>query len=222
MSNVARIDSSESLKKALDRASKILREGGIVAFPTESFYGLGVDATNPEAIRKLYKLKKRDEDLPLLILIPSFNELSRYTISIPIQARIIGKNFWPGGITMVFRASPILPAELTAGMGKVGIRVSSDPIANRLSQAVDFPITATSANFSGTPPSTRADQVAELFGNDLGLILDSGVTEGKNASTVIDVTVNPPVIIREGIISMEKIINRGILVTKPFYFERKI
>jgi len=222
LSNVARIDSSESLKKALDRASKILREGGIVAFPTESFYGLGVDATNPEAIRKLYKLKKRDKDLPLLILIPSCNELSRYTSSIPIQARIIGKAFWPGGITMVFRARPILPAELTAGMGKVGIRVSSHPIANRLSQAVDFPITATSANLSGTPPSTRADQVAELFGNDLGLIIDSGVTEGKNASTVIDVTVNPPVIIREGIISMEKIINRGILVTKPFYFERKV
>jgi len=208
LSNVARIDSSESLKKVLDRASKILREGGIVAFPTESFYGLGVDATNPEAIHKLYKLKKRDKHL--------------YTISIPMQARIIGKNFWPGGITMVFWASPILPAELTASRGKVGIRVSSHPIANRLSQAVDFPITATSANLSGTPPSTCAHQVAELFENDLGLILDSGVTEGKNASTVIDVTVNPPVIIREGIISMEKIINRGILVTKQFYFERKV
>ena len=214
MSYIARIDSDKSLRRCLGHASKVIKEGGIVAFPTESFYGLGVDATNPEAIKKLYKLKKRDSSLPLLILIPSINELSKYAVSVPSKARIIGKNFWPGGITMIFQSSPVLPPELTAGKGKVGIRVSSHPIANGLLREVNSPITATSANLSGTPPCVNADQVAGLFGNDLDLILDSGATEGKNASTILDVTINPPVIIREGIISMGKIIKSGIVVVK--------
>ena len=214
MSYIARIDSGKSLKKILVHASKVIEEGGIVAFPTESFYGLGVDATNPEAIKKLYKLKKRDSSLPLLILIPSIDELSKYAVSVPPKARVIGENFWPGGITMIFKSSSVLPPELTAGKGKVGIRVSSHPIANGLSREVNLPITATSANLSGTPPCVNADQVADLFGDDLDLILDSGATEGKNASTILDVTINPPVIIREGIISMEKIIKSGIVVVR--------
>jgi len=214
LSYIARIDSDKSLKRFLGHAAKVMEEGGIVAFPTESFYGLGVDATNPEAIKKLYKLKKRDSSLPLLILIPSINELSKYAASVPSKARIIGENFWPGGITMIFQSSPVLPPELTAGKGKVGIRVSSHPTANGLSREVNFPITATSANLSGEPPCVNADQVADLFGNDLDLILDSGATEGKNSSTILDVTINPPVIIREGIISTERIIKSGIAVVK--------
>jgi L-threonylcarbamoyladenylate synthase len=189
LSYIARIDSGKSLKKILVHASKVIEEGGIVAFPTESFYGLGVDATNPEAIKKLYKLKERDSNLPLLILIPSIDELSKYAVSVPPKARIIGENFWPGGITMIFKSSPVLPPELTAGRGKVGIRVSSHPIANGLSREVNLPITATSANLSGTPPCVNADQVAGLFGDDLDLILDGGATEGKNASTILDVTI---------------------------------
>jgi L-threonylcarbamoyladenylate synthase len=109
LSYIARIDSGKSLKRILSHASKVIEEGGIVAFPTESFYGLGVDATNPEAIKKLYKLKKRGSNLPLLILIPSIDELSKYAVSVPPKARIIGKNFWPGGITMIFRSSSVLP-----------------------------------------------------------------------------------------------------------------
>lgn len=217
MSNIAKIDSCKPLKESLTFASHVLRKGGIVAFPTESFYGLGVDATNTKAIRRLFKLKKRENGSPLLVLVSSFRELSKYTISIPIEAKKIGRYFWPGGITMVFKAGPILPPELTGGKGKIGIRVSDHPIARGLSQAVDFPITATSANLSGAPPCTSADQVAELFGNSVDLIIDSGVTEGKNASTVIDVTVKPPAIIREGLISMERLINKGIPVKKPPY-----
>jgi len=210
LSYVFKITSDESLRKGLNEAVKIISEGGIVAFPTESFYGLGVDATNPHAIKRLFRLKKRDPDLPILILISSIKELYKYATSIPLGAKRMGKKYWPGGLTMIFQSSPVLPSVLTAGQGKVGIRISSHPVANALSRALNVPITGTSANISGMPPCTMADQVVEFFGDDLDLILDGGETEGKNPSTLLDVTIDPPLIIRGGIIKTEEIIKSGV------------
>lgn len=210
MSKLYRINSDESLRKGLAEAVKIISDGGIVAFPTESFYGLGVDATNPHAIKRLFRIKKRDPDLPILILISSLRRLPKYVASIPPGAKRIGKEFWPGGLTMIFRSSPVLPSVLTAGKGKVGIRVSSHPLANALSRAVDVPITGTSANISRRPPCIMADQVVGCLGDDLDLILDGGITEGGYPSTILDVTCDPPLIIREGIIRAEEIIKSGI------------
>jgi L-threonylcarbamoyladenylate synthase len=210
LSSLVKIDSDESLRKGLNKAVTIISEGGIVAFPTESFYGLGVDAINPHAIKRLFGVKKRDPDLPILILISSLKELCKYANSIPTGAKRMGKKFWPGGLTMIFQSSPVLPSELTAGKGKVGIRISSHPVASALSRAINVPITGTSANISGMPPCTMADQVAECFGDDLDLILDGGETKGKSPSTLLDVTIDPPLIIREGIIKVEEIIKSGI------------
>lgn len=210
MSYLAKIDSDESLRKGLDEAVEIISEGGIVAFPTESFYGLGVDATNPRAIKRLFKIKKRDPDLPILILIPCLGELPKYVASIPRGAKRMGEEFWPGGLTMIFHSSPILPSVLTAGKGKVGIRISSHPLAQALSGALNVPVTGTSANISGRPPCIRADQIVECLGNDVDLILDGGTTQGKCPSTILDVTVDPPLIIREGIVKAEEIIKSGI------------
>ena len=210
MSHFVKIHSDESLRKGLDEAAKIISEGGIVAFPTESFYGLGADVTNPDAIKRLFKIKRRNSDLPILILISSLRKLPKYVTSIPPGAKRIGEKFWPGGLTMIFQSSPILPLVLTAGKGKVGIRISSHPLANALSRALDVPITATSANISGRPPCIMADQVVECLGDDLDLILDGGATEGRYPSTILDVTVDPPLIIREGIIKTEEIIKSGI------------
>ena len=210
MSYLVKIDSNESLRKGLNEAVKIISEGGIVAFPTESFYGLGVDATNANAIKRLFKIKKRDPDLPILILISSLRELPHYAVSIPPAAKKMGKKFWPGGLTMIFQSSPILPPVLTAGKGKVGIRISNHPVANALSRALSIPITGTSANISGMPPCIRADHFVECLNNDLDLILDGGITEGKYPSTILDVTIDPPLIIREGIVKAEEIIKSGI------------
>lgn len=210
MSYLVKIDSDESLRKGINEAAKIISEGGIVAFPTESFYGLGVDATNPHAIKRLFKIKKRGPDLPILILIPSLRELPEYVASIPPGAKRMGEKFWPGGLTMIFESSPILPSVLTADKGKVGIRVSSHPLANALSGALNVPITGTSANISGRPPCIMADQVVECLGDDVDLILDGGITQGKYPSTILDVTNDPPLIIREGIIKAEEIIKSGI------------
>jgi len=210
LSYLVKIDSDESLRKGLDKAVEIILQGGTVAFPTESFYGLGVDATNPHAIKRLFKIKKRDPHLPILILIPSLRELPKYVASIPQGAKRMGEEFWPGGLTMIFQSSPVLPSVLTSGKGKVGIRISSHPLAHALSRALKIPMTGTSANISGRPPCMRADQVVECLGNDVDLILDGGPTEGTNPSTVLDVTVHPPSLIREGIVDAEEIMRTGI------------
>ena len=210
MSYLVKIDSDESLRKGLDKAVEIILQGGTVAFPTESFYGLGVDATNPHAIKRLFKIKKRDPHLPILILIPSLRELPKYVASIPQGAKRMGEEFWPGGLTMIFQSSPVLPSVLTSGKGKVGIRISSHPLAHALSRALKIPMTGTSANISGRPPCMRADQVVECLGNDVDLILDGGPTEGTNPSTVLDVTVHPPSLIREGMVDAEEIMRTGI------------
>jgi len=210
LSYLVKIDSDESLRKGLDKAVEIILQGGTVAFPTESFYGLGVDATNPHAIKRLFKIKKRDPHLPILILIPSLRELPKYVASIPQGAKRMGEEFWPGGLTMIFQSSPVLPSVLTSGKGKVGIRISSHPLAHALSRALKIPMTGTSANISGRPPCMRADQVVECLGNDVDLILDGGPTEGTNPSTVLDVTVHPPSLIREGMVDAEEIMRTGI------------
>ncbi len=210
MSYSLKIGSDESLRKGLDEAVAIILKGGIVAFPTESFYGLGADATNPDAIKRLFTIKKRDPNLPILILISSLSELPKYAAFVPPEAKRAGEKFWPGGLTMVFQSSPILPLVLTAGNGKVGIRVSSHPLAHALSKALNVPITGTSANLSGRAACVTADQVLESLGDDLDLILDGGITEGKYPSTILDVTSDPPIIIREGMIGVEEIIESGI------------
>jgi len=210
LSQVVKVDSPESLRQGIWKAKKILLKGGIVALPTESFYGLGADATNPQALTRIFTIKKRDSALPILILVSSLEELRKYVQSVPPQAKRMGKRFWPGGLTMIFRSSPLLPPILTADTGKVGIRISSHPVAHALSKSLPVPITGTSANISGMPPCTTADQVLGCLGADVDLILDGGSTQGEYPSTILDVTVDPPVIVREGIIKAEEIIESEI------------
>jgi len=210
MSYVFTITSDESLKKGLIKAVKIISKGGIVAFPTESFYGLGVDATNTEAVENLFTIKKRDHNLPILILVSSMSNLPHYVASTPLSVKRLGEKFWPGGLTMVFQSSPIVSPALTSSTGKVGIRISSHPLAHRLSEALDVPITATSANISGKPACTNAHQVVEYFQSAVELILDGGETRGKCPSTILDVTTDPPIMIREGMVKGEEIIKSGI------------
>jgi len=210
MIEVVKIAEAEPPPRGIQKAASIIEKGGVVAFPTESFYGLGAAATNSSALQRLFQVKKRDPALPILILISCIDELSRYAASIPPEALELGRLFWPGGLTMVFEASQGLPSLLTAGTGKIGIRISGHPVAHALTLALKVPITGTSANISGKPPCTRAEQVVELFGGQLDLILDGGITKGTHPSTVLDVTSDPPLLIREGIIKVEEIIASGI------------
>jgi L-threonylcarbamoyladenylate synthase len=212
-----KIDSTKSLKKGVSMGAETISGGGVVALPTESFYGLSVDATNAQAVERIFAIKKRASELPILILISSVGELAKYVIEVPPAAKKMGERFWPGGLTMIFESAPILPSSLTGCTGKIGIRISSHPIAHAIPKALLVPITGTSANVSGTPPCTTADQVLECIGTEVDLVLDGGPTQGRDPSTVLDMTCNPPLIVREGMIKVEEIMRTGIykrLVTK--------
>ena len=202
---ILKTDTQESLQRAIHEASKVILSGGVVAVPTESFYGLAVHALNEKAIERLFAVKGRREDNPLLILINSTETLDSYALRVSNRARKLIARFWPGGLTMVFPAAPILPPSLTAGTAKIGVRLSSHPVPRALAEAVGAPITGTSANRSGQPSCSTAEEVMEAVGEDIDLILDGGRTPGEKGSTVLDVTADPPVVLREGIVSREEL-----------------
>ncbi|MFH1351139.1 MAG: L-threonylcarbamoyladenylate synthase [Pseudomonadota bacterium] len=203
---IEKIGMKENLLEGLKKAAEIIRSGGIVAFPTESFYGLGVNATDEKAIKRLFGIKKRQEDHPVLILIPAIETLEEYVADIPETALTIMKRFWPGGLTLVFAASAMVSPLLTSGTGKIGVRLSGHPVATALARAVGLPITGTSANISGQPACQTAEAVSQSLGSEIDLILDGGKTSGIKGSTILDITVSPPTILREGMIGREELI----------------
>ena len=127
-SKCIKIDFKRDLQSAVSKAADVIKSGGVVAIPTESFYGLAVNPTDIKAIHRLFDVKKRRGDQPILILIPSVAHLDQYVIHVPEIARQLMKDFWPGGLTLIFEAKPNLPQELTAGTGKIGVRLSSHPV----------------------------------------------------------------------------------------------
>jgi L-threonylcarbamoyladenylate synthase len=202
---VLRTHNEKGLRNGLDRARQIILSGGIVAFPTESFYGLAVNASDQDAIGRLFRIKKRLDNMPVLVLIPSLEYLKGYVADVPEIALRLVERFWPGGLTLLFKAGSGISPLLTAGTRKIGVRVSSHPIAAALARAVDSPITGTSANISGKPGCVTAEEVYASLGRGVDLILDGGKTMGGKGSTVLDVTVNPPEILREGIVSCRQL-----------------
>jgi len=188
------------------RVSQVLLQGGVAAFPTETFYGLGADARNEEALQKIFQIKGREENKPLLLLIGDRDWLSGLVRNIPPVAGRLMEKFWPGPLTLVFEASPRLSALLTGGTGTVGVRLSPHPVAQALIQAVGRAITATSANLSGQPSASVAAEVFRALGNRVDAILDGGQTAGGLGSTVLDVSSPSPRIIRRGVISQAELV----------------
>ena len=182
-----------------------LAQGAIISYPTESFYGLGASAYDESAVEKIFMIKGREEGKPLPVIIPDLKTLSELTADIPGIARVLIEKFWPGGLTLLLKATPDISPLLTAGTGKIGVRISSHPIAAALTLAVGSPITGTSANISGLPGCVTAEEVYTSLGNGVDLILDGGRTAGGKGSTILDVTVNPPEIIREGMIDRKEL-----------------
>jgi L-threonylcarbamoyladenylate synthase len=200
-----KVDRKEPDEKGIQKTADIIRQGGVAAYPTESFYGLGVDTTTESAVERLFQIKRRHREQPILVLIPSTETLDFLVRRIPAAARILIKAFWPGGLTLVFDASDRVLRTITGGTGKIGIRVSSHPVAASLAGAVGGPITSTSANLSGKQPCRTAHEVARQLGRQVDIILDGGTTPGKSASTVLDVSGDPPRILREGMVSRKEL-----------------
>lgn len=187
-----------SSAEILARAIKILRNGGIVAYPTESFYALGVLATNEEALNDLFLLKKRPPEKPLPLIVGDLFTLAAIVKTVPERALDLMDRFWPGPLTIVFEAADGMPNLLTAGSGKVAVRIPGESAALDLARAAGFPITATSANISAEPPADTPDMVLGYFGDKVALIIDGGRTPGGKPSTIVDATVDPVKVLREG------------------------
>ena len=200
MPEIIKIAPDRPEMRLIARAVHIMQAGGVIAYPTETFYGLGADAENEAALGKIFGIKGRDAGKPLPIIIGSREELAGLVEEIPAAARLLMEEFWPGALTLVFRASPRLPSRLAAGTGKIGIRVSSHPLAALLAKSLTHPLTATSANPSGLPSCTRAEEVIRSLGDRIDAVLDGGETAGGAGSTILDVTVDPPVLLRAGVI----------------------
>ena len=200
-----RVDTGENLEAGLSRAAQVLLSGGLVAFPTESFYGLAANIEDEQALNRLFLVKKRRSDNPILILIPSLDSLKQYVTHTPEIGHELIRQFWPGGLTLVFEAKANISPLLTSRTGKIGVRLSSHPVATAFSRAVGRPITGTSANVSGQPACQDAGRVLDSLGNGVALILDGGRTEGGKGSTILDITVTPPRVLREGAVGREKL-----------------
>ncbi|MFH1758659.1 MAG: L-threonylcarbamoyladenylate synthase [Pseudomonadota bacterium] len=191
--------------QGIQQASQLILQGGVVAFPTETFYGLGADAGDVLALQKVFQIKGREENKPLLLLVADRAWVQDLVKKISPVADALIERFWPGPLTLVFEASVHLPPILTAKTGKVGLRVSSHPVAQALVQAVGRAVTGTSANLSGQPSPSWAAQVSRALGKKVDAILDGGKTAGGLGSTVLDVSAAWPKIIRRGAISQEEL-----------------
>jgi L-threonylcarbamoyladenylate synthase len=181
--------------------AEVILRGGVAAFPTETFYGLGADARNEEALGKIFQIKGREDNKPLLVLIADREWLPGLAGRIPPVAGRLMERFWPGPLTLVFEARPGLSALLTAGTGTVGVRLSPHPVAQGLVAAVGRPVTATSANLSGQPSASVASEVSRALGDRVDAILDGGPTAGGLGSTVVDVSGPSLKILRQGALS---------------------
>lgn len=186
----------------LQEAVSSLRQGKLVAFPTETFYGLGANAMDPEAVARVFRVKGRSESKPLLILVDSERMAESLAREVSDGARRLVAAYWPGPLTLVFRASRELPPALGAGTGTVGMRMPGHPVALALVRAAGFPVTAPSANPSGEEPPTTAGAVRRFFEGKVDLILDGGPTTGGRPSTVLDLSVSPPRLIRHGAVEL--------------------
>ncbi len=185
-------------------AAEIIRRGGVAAFPTETYYGLAVDPFNSCALDRLFQLKNRPEKKPVPLLISNLDQLKLLVEKIPPVFRPLF-GLWPAPLTLVFKARSTLSSSLTAGTGTVGVRISPHPLAASLVKQVGRPITATSANPSGRQPATEAAVVKEYFGRRLDYLLKGGTTTGGAPSTLVGYKDDELVLLREGVLSFERL-----------------
>lgn len=193
-----RVDSERPARVSIVQSARAILSGGLVVFPTRCLYGLAADALNEEAVQKVFRAKGRSPENPVLILVRHQDDLKELVTVVPETAAKLMARIWPGGLTLVFPAAETVPAVLTAGTGKIGIRLPSHPVARALVAAVGRPITGTSANVSGRPGCADIELLAERIATSAAVIIDSGALAGGAGSTVVDVTRGEPVILRSG------------------------
>ena len=199
---IFKIDQSNPDPAVVAEIAELLKTGSVIAFPTDTFYGLGADIYNDNAVKRVFDLKGRMYNKPILILISDKKELpaliSPESMSV-FACQLIDK-FWPGPLTIIFYSARVIPPILTGHTGKIGIRLPNHTFSRRLVEKLGGPLTATSANISGMPGLNNPSDVLSAIGDRIDALIDGGMAAGGDASTVVDVTGVVPVIIREGVI----------------------
>lgn len=203
MTDVLEVDAANPDPAVIRRASECLRRGGLVAFPTETVYGLGVNALDCDAIRRLFAAKERPPADPLIVHVPSLAHVAPLVADLPLATRELAARYWPGPLTLILRRSAAVPDEVTAGLDTVGIRIPVHPVARALIVAAGLPIAAPSANRFSRPSPTRASHVLEDLRGKIDLVLDGGPTPIGVESTVLDLTGPIPTILRPGAVTVE-------------------
>ncbi len=187
-------------------AVQTILNGGVIIYPTETIYGLGSNALESKIIERVFAIKEREKSNPILVLIPEKSALDELTLGIPEVAEKLMSKFWPGPLTIVFRAAPIVSPILTGGSGKIGIRLSSDEFCRELLNICKIPITSTSANLSSEPNPNSVSMINRKVLESVDLIVDAGTLTSQTPSTVVDVTKGNVELVREGAIPYKKIL----------------
>lgn len=198
-----KLDVNDSNGWDMTEAIEIIRNGGLVAFPTETVYGLGGDAKNSEASKKIYEAKGRPSDNPLIVHIHDFSELEEIAMEVPEDARVLNQAFWPGPLTMIVKKNEVIPLTTTGGLDTVAIRMPSHPIARTFLTESNVMIAAPSANTSGRPSPTVADHVWEDLNGKIDCLIDGGSSDIGLESTIVDLSEGIPTILRPGFINKE-------------------
>lgn len=193
-----------ALQGQVKEAVQILKKGGVIVFPTDTVYGLGADAFNSKAVERIYEIKKRPRHLPFPLLLSDVSQVTMIAESVPDIGWFLASRFWPGGLTLVLPKAALLPTYLTKGPS-VAVRVPNHPICLAIIKRLGRPVIGTSANISGRPSSLTADKVKQQLGDKVDLIIDGGKCPGGGESTIVDVTGEMPIVLRQGIIAQYEI-----------------
>jgi len=192
------------LQREIEKGVKILQKGGVIAFPTDTVYGLGADALNATAVERIYEIKNRPKHRQLPLLIAAAERLTTLADPIPEIAWFLARRFWPGGLTLVLPKTDSVPAYLDPGT-TIAVRIPDHPVCLALIQSLGNPVIGTSANISGQPAALTAEEVGQQLGGKIDFIINGGKCPGGKESTVVDVTHEAPIILRQGIIPSDEI-----------------
>ena len=196
---------SLDIQQQIERGISVLRQGGLVAYPTDTVYGLGACVSLPQAVERVYKVKERPRNMPLPLLLADKSQITKIADSVPPIAWLLIHSFMPGALTIVLAKSSLIPDTITAGGTTIAVRIPAYPVPIALVTGLEAPIVGTSANLSGWPSPLTAEEVYSQLGDKIDLIIDGGRCPGGRESTIVDVTGETPVVLREGAISREEL-----------------
>ena len=203
MAMLDKVDSD--IHQQVEMGISVMKQGGIVAFPTDTVYGLGACANIPQAVKKVYQLKRRPQSMALPLLLASISQINEVAEFIPQVAWLLADKFLPGALTIVLYRAKSVPDIITAGGKTVAVRVPAHPVPVALAQGLGAPVVGTSANLSGKPSALTAGEVYSQFDDNIDLVIDGGRCPGGRESTIVDVTGKIPVVLREGAVPIEEL-----------------